>query len=287
MMNKWIKELRITHYLKNCLIFLPAFFGGTITSGSMWKNLLVGFMAYSLGASAVYLMNDIKDVEKDRMHPKKCTRPIAAGEISIKAAVTAAVGLLALCGLVLGFFAEQSVKMAAFAVFGVYLADNILYSVLGLKKVPLLDVALLVLGFYLRVLMGSVLTGIEISAWLYLVVISGAFYLAFGKRRNELKVVGNDGRDVLAGYTEHFLDKAMYTCMTMAIIFFALWCIQLGEGQKYLMLVPVLMLICFKYSMDVEQDDSDGDPMNVILHDWVLIGLGMLFVIMMFVLLYV
>ena len=65
MMNKWIKELRITHYLKNCLIFLPAFFGGTITSGSMWKNLLVGFMAYSLGASAVYLMNDIKDVEKE------------------------------------------------------------------------------------------------------------------------------------------------------------------------------------------------------------------------------
>lgn len=286
MMHKWIKELRITHYLKNCLIFLPAFFGGTITSGSMWKNLLAGFVAYSLGASAVYLVNDIRDVEKDRIHPKKCNRPIAAGEISIRAACLAAVGLLVLCGLVLGTFVENSVRLAAFVVFGVYLADNILYSVFGMKKIPLLDVALLVLGFYLRVLMGAVLTGIEISSWLYLVVISGAFYLAFGKRRNELKVVGNDGRDVLAGYTEQFLDKAMYTCMTMAIIFFALWCIQLGEEQKYLLLVPVLMLICFKYSMDVEQDESDGDPMSVILHDGVLIGLGIFFVLMMFVLLY-
>lgn len=134
--------------------------------------------------------------------------------------------------------------------------------------------------------MGAVLTQIEISAWLYLVVITGAFYLAFGKRRNELRVVGNDGRDVLAGYTEQFLDKAMCSCMTMTNMFFALWCTQFGKEQKFIILIPVLLLICFKYSMDIERDESDGDPMNVILHDKVLIGLGIIFVILMFGLLY-
>lgn len=284
-MKKWVKELRITHYLKNFLIFLPALFGGAIFEAGVWKNLAAGFLCFCMGASAVYLMNDIKDVEKDRMHPKKRTRPIAAGEITVRQAIVATVILLVLC-LVILLLMDAQVRLGAMGVFAVYFITNVLYSLMGLKKIPLLDVALLVLGFYLRVLMGAVLTGNEISAWLYLVVISGAFYLAFGKRRNELKFVGNSGRDALSGYTEHFLDKSMYSCMTMANIFFALWCIQMGEEQRYIILIPMLMLICFKYSMDIEQDNSDGDPMNVILHDKVLIGLGVIFVAMIFALLY-
>lgn len=264
---------------------MPALFGGTIVYGEVWKNLAAGFLCFSMGASAVYLINDIKDVEKDRMHPKKRTRPIAAGEITVRQAFIATIVLLGLCAAV-SLLMEEKVRLEAMGVFAVYFLTNMLYSLLGLKKIPLLDVALLVVGFYLRVLMGAVLTGNEISAWLYLVVISGAFYLAFGKRRNELKYVGNDGRDALSGYTEQFLDKSMYSCMTMANIFFALWCIQMGEEQRYIILIPMLMLICFKYSMNIEQDNSDGDPMNVILHDKVLIGLGVVFVIMIFVLLY-
>lgn len=188
--------------------------------------------------------------------------------------------------VVLWFGVEGAVRIQAILVFGIYLVNNLFYSVFGMKKVPLLDVTLLVLGFYLRVLMGAVLVQIEISSWLYLVVVTGAFYLAFGKRRNELKAVGNDGRDVLAGYTEQFLDKAMYSCMTMANIFFALWCTQEGRNQKFIILIPVLLLICFKYSMDIESNESDGDPMNVILHDKVLIGLGIAFVVLIFILLY-
>lgn len=285
-MGKWIKELRVTHYLKNCLIFLPVFFGGSLFDGVGVCNLLAGFVCFCMGASAVYLMNDIKDVEKDRLHPKKCTRPIAAGEISIRQAWTVAVTLLLLCVIVLWFGVEVSVRIQAIWVFSMYLLNNLFYSVFGMKKVPLLDVTLLVLGFYLRVLMGAVLVQIKISSWLYLVVITGAFYLAFGKRRNELKTVGNEGRDVLAGYTEQFLDKAMYSCMTMANIFFALWCTQEERGQKFIILIPVLLLICFKYSMDIESNESDGDPMNVILHDKVLIGLGIAFVVLIFILLY-
>lgn len=284
-MKKWIKELRISHYLKNCLIFLPAFFGGALDAGEIWRNLFAGFLCFCLGSSSVYLMNDIKDVEKDRAHPKKCKRPIASGEIGIGQAWMVAGVLLVLC-IVLSILIDTEVRLLAMTVFALYLFVNVLYSLVGLKKIPLFDVALLVSGFVLRVLMGSMLTGNAISEWLYLVVISGAFYLAFGKRRNELKVVGNGGRDVLSGYTEQFLDKAMYTCMTMANVFFALWCIQFGKGHKYIILVPILMLICFKYSMNVEQDENDGDPMSVILQDKVLICLGVVFLLLIIGLLY-
>ena len=284
-MRVWMKELRITHYLKNCLIFLPAFFSGIIGSKIVIENLIIGFVCFCMGASAVYLMNDIKDIEKDRMHPQKSKRPIASGMIKISQAWTVAVLLLVLCGCSL-ILLDAGIRKKAMVVFGIYFFTNVCYSLFGMKKIPLLDVALLVLGFYLRVLMGAVITATEISEWLYLVIITGAFYLAFGKRRNELKVVGNNGRDVLSGYTEQFLDKAMYSCMTMANIFFALWCTQRAESQKYILLVPILMLICFKYSMDIEQDTSDGDPMNVILHDKVLIGLGIILAALTFGFLY-
>ena len=87
---KWIKELRVTHYLKNCLIFLPVFFDGKLFIGASWGRLAIGFVAFCLGASAIYLINDIKDLEKDRKHPTKCKRPIAAGEIPVSQAVVAA-----------------------------------------------------------------------------------------------------------------------------------------------------------------------------------------------------
>lgn len=285
-MKKWLKELRITHYLKNCLLFVPAFFGGVLMQGDLWMTLLAAFACFCMGASAVYLMNDIKDVEKDRMHPRKKDRPIAAGEIGIgnAAAVAAALLILSYVGLIV--LVDAPAKNAALLVFSGYLAVNVLYSIAGCKKIPLMDVAILVFGFYLRVLMGAVLTGVKISSWLYLVVISGAFYLAFGKRRNELKFAGSESRDVLSGYAEGFLDKVMYACMTMTNVFFALWCTQIGENQSCMILVPILMLICFKYSMDLEKENNDGDPMNVILHDKVLLLLGVLFVVLMFGLLY-
>lgn len=286
-MKKWLKELRVTHYLKNCLLFVPAFFGGMFMQGDVWKSLLAAFACFCMGASAVYLINDIKDVEKDRMHPRKKDRPIAAGEIGIGSAAAAAAVLLVLSYAGLVVLVDAPVKTGALLVFSGYLAVNAAYSIAGCKKIPLMDVAILVFGFYLRVLMGSVLTGVEISSWLYLVVISGAFYLAFGKRRNELKFAGSQGRDVLSGYAEGFLDKAMYSCMTMTNVFFALWCTQIGKEQSCMILVPVLMLICFKYSMDLERENNDGDPMNVILQDKVLLLLGVLFVALLFVLLYV
>ena len=101
---------------------------------------------------------------------------------------------------------------------------NLLYS-FGLKNVPVADIAILVSGFLLRVLYGSSITGIEISKWLYLTVIAMSFYLGLGKRRNELEKHGGEStRKVLEAYNKNFLDKNMYMCLSLAIVFYSLWC---------------------------------------------------------------
>lgn len=280
---KWIKELRVTHYLKNALIFVPAFFGGGLLDGNNIKMLCIAFASFCMGASAIYLLNDIKDIEKDRKHPIKSKRPLAAGEISIPSAWFACILLVMGSYLLLGMTCNN---LTAILVFTLYLAVNFLYSFLGWKNIPLVDVAILVSGFYLRTLMGAIVSQVQMSEWLSLVIITGAAFLGFGKRRNEQNLNGDETRNVLRLYPPNFLDKAMYSCMTMANLFFALWC-ALEKSSYYLVLFPIVLLICLRYCMDLETKENQGDPMDIILKDKWLLFLGIVAVIMMVIFLYV
>jgi 4-hydroxybenzoate polyprenyltransferase len=280
---KWLKELRVSHYLKNVLIFVPAFFGGVLTEEQNIKMMLVAFLCFCMGASAIYLVNDIKDIEKDRLHPVKCKRPVAAGDISVVSAGAVSIVFI-VCAYVTLLISGAG--QHAVIVFSAYLVINCLYSIFGCKNIPLADITILVGGFYLRVLMGAVVTHVQMSPWLSLVIITGAGFLAFGKRRNEQRIVGETTRSVLKAYPPGFLDRAMYSCMTMANVFFALWCI-LEKSEGYWVLFPIVLLICFKYSMDLEQEQNQGDPMDVILHDKCLIMLGLTAGVIMIAFLYV
>jgi len=293
---KFIKEMRVYHYLKNFLILLPLIFSGKLFSKNYLIYDLIGIISFCFMSSVVYILNDIKDVDKDRKHEKKKNRPIASGEISIPNAKILAIILFVLSVLLIQIFIIiYKSKTGVFnwkciVVLMSYFLVNVLYSIVGLKRIPILDIILLVLGFYLRVLMGSVLTGIKISSWLYLVVISGSFYMGFTKRRNEFIQNRDSTREVLLLYNENFLDRNMYSCMTLSIIFFSLWCLEKNNSDpkfNFIMLVPIFMIICFKYSMDVESENSDGDPMNVILNDKILICLVAIFAILIIILLYI
>ncbi len=168
----------------------------------------------------------------------------------------------------------------------VYIVTNFLYSV-GLKHVPILDVAILAIGFFLRLLYGAVITGIEISTWFYLTTILGSLYLGLGKRRNELKTEGDSKRDVLKLYSYAFLDKNMYMCLSLAIVFYSLWTIDaLNKGSGILIwTIPLLVLICMKYSFNIESG-GDGDPTEIILRDKILLGMILIYGIFMFAILY-
>lgn len=273
-MKKYLKLMRVHHYIKNGLIFAPLIFSGSLLNiDLLWKSIL-GLIAFSLIASVVYIINDIQDVELDRMHPTKCKRPIAANLISLTHAKILAVCLVLVAVVINTYVASNG--LLAWASLILYLILNIAYSN-GLKNYPIIDIAILASGFVIRVLYGSGITDIEISNWLYLTVISMSFYLGLGKRRNELLKQKNVSRKVLKYYNHNFLDKNMYICLALTITFYALWTVDpvtISRLSNDLLVwtVPIVILICMKYSLNIE-GDSDGDPVEVIIKDKILMAM--------------
>ena len=280
---KYLKLMRIKHYLKNCLVALPVIFAGSALKSTNIINTLIAFITFSLTASIVYIVNDLKDIEKDRKHPVKKNRPIASGEVSKIEAIFIASILLVLIVTIL--YLSNLLFNWGIVILLLYLILNILYS-FGLKDIPLVDITILASGFVLRVLYGGILLNIEISNWLFLTVLSGSFYMALGKRRNELiKLKGKETRKVLQFYNKEFLDKNMYMFLALSIVFYSLWS-TLGINNnlfKYSSIFVILILM--KYSLNVESD-SLGDPIEVILSDKVLIILGIIYAIFCFAALY-
>jgi len=283
-----LKLMRTKHYIKNLLIFVSIFFDRNIFTVSVLTKVIGGFIAFCAISSTIYIFNDIHDVEQDRQHEVKMNRPIASGAISIQTAYIIAFVL---------FIAAVSINLLygfnwqAMAIMLVYFVCNLGYS-LGLKNIPFLDIVLLVMGFMLRVLYGAAIIGSDVSAWVYLTVISLSFYLGLGKRRNELRKNNGEAgtRKVLNFYSFEFLDKFMYLCLTLAIAFYALWSADARIVAKYgtdklIYTVPMVMVLLMKYSADIECN-SYGDPVDVITHDKVLLLLSVVFAIVLFGLIY-
>lgn len=254
----YIKLIRPKHYLKNILIFLPLIFSGHFFNIELLKISLFGFFSFCMAASTIYIVNDIKDREKDKMHDIKKNRPIASGKISVKKAVVLSI----ITFIIAMFFQFLTQKIFGFIFVVLYVIMNIAYS-FKLKDIPLIDISIIVIGFLIRVLYGAYLINVEVSNWLLLTVISISFYLALGKRRNEIKKNGSNSRKVLKYYTVDFLDKNMYLSLTLALSFYSLWCND-NVNEKLIWTVPLAIMTCMKYSMIVE-DDSYGDPVDVIL----------------------
>lgn len=285
-MKYYLKELRVHHYIKNLLIFTALIFSGNLFNGKNLLNGFLGFAAFCLVSSAVYIINDIFDVEKDRRHPTKCNRPIASGKIPVKNAWITFTVLVAASAAINAFVFNPF----ASALLALYLLLNLAYS-FGLKNIPIVDVTILVSGFLIRIVYGALITNIQISDWLYLTVIAIAFYFALGKRRNELKSINSDEtRKVLKFYNVGFLDKNMYMCIGLANVFYALWAMEKSAGatdnHRFLIWTfPLVLLILMKYSLNVE-GDSDGDPVEVLIHDKILIILCVIYAAVMGLILY-
>ncbi len=278
-MKYYLKEMRVHHYIKNIMIFAALLFSGNLWNEGKLLAGMLGFVAFCMVASAIYIVNDIWDVEKDRKHPTKCNRPIAAGKIPVRNAWFMVVILL-----ILAFACNAWVyHLQSSLLLLLYFILNLAYS-MGLKKIPLVDITILVSGFLIRIVYGAIITDIEISNWLYLTVIAIAFYFALGKRRNECKrTKSGETRDVLNYYPESFLDKNMYMCLALANVFYALWSM---DEKNLIWTVPIVLLISMRYSLVIE-GDSDGDPVEVLVHDKALILLCFVYMVVMFVMLYI
>ena len=282
-MKSILKLMRIKHYIKNLLIFAPVFFARSILDVNLVFKVGLGFVSFCVVSSIVYIINDIHDVDKDREHPIKRNRPIASGKISIKQAWMLAFFLF-IISFVLNLVWINN-GLALIILYG-YLLLNLAYS-FYLKKIPIVDVTVIVIGFILRIVYGGVLVAIQLSNWLILTVIAISYYLALGKRRNELSRNGNQSRDVLEHYNKEFLDKMMYVMLSLFIVFYSLWTVSItGDSQILIWSIPLVILVVMKYSLIIE-NNSYGDPADVLFSDPVLLLLSGFYGLFMIIVLYI
>lgn len=283
----YIRLMRPKHYLKNGLVFVPLFFKSDIFDWNLSLKALLGFVAFSFMSSVVYIVNDINDMEADRKNEAKKDRPLASGDIKMYEAVILALILFILSGTITYAAGTGIIWLL------LYMVLNLAYSI-KLKHVPIIDVTILAAGFLIRLVYGATITDTELSFWLCMTALSFSFYMGLGKRRNELNKLGSDAyvvRGVLKSYNSAFLDKNMYVCLGLAITFYALWTgdsktvADLGTNLQ-IWTVPIVIILAMKYSLDIEKGES-GDPMEVILSDKWLIIIGIIYVIVLFMILYV
>ncbi len=283
-MKNYIKLMRPKHYIKNLLIFLPLVFNGTLFNENFYQAIL-GFICFCLMASGIYVINDIKDKDKDKIHKTKCNRPIASGKISIKNAITFLIFIILAIILIIIF---SHMKPMAMLFLILYFLINLAYS-FGLKNVPIFDISIIASGFILRILYGAALLDIEVSNWLLLTIMTISLYLALGKRKKEIEYNGIKSRKVLKSYTLNFLNNSSNNFLTMAVIFYSLWACDnsIVKANNNLMIwtIPLVIFLALRYNLVIE-NNKDGDPTEVILGDKIILIWGFILALMFIGILY-
>ena len=203
-----IRLLRPGQWAKNLFLFIPAFFAGEMLEPSRLATLVVAFVCFSGVASAIYILNDYRDIESDKNHPEKRKRPLAAGEVAPSVALIS-MGVLAIGGLGVAFLLDTGF----FAVLLIYAGMNIGYS-LGLKNISILDILMIAFGFLLRTVAGGLVTDVPISQWLVIMIFLLALFLALAKRRDDLLVGASSGRVMRRSVKSYNLEY-VNACLTM------------------------------------------------------------------------
>lgn len=269
-----LRTARPRQWVKNVLVFAAPFTAGLITDGGVLLDAAIAFVAFSLVASSVYLVNDVVDVEADRAHPTKCKRPIAAGVVPVSLAYAAAAVLLG-AGIAIGLLADWRLAI----VLGVYEAVQLGYCY-GLKHQPVIDLAIVGSGFLMRSIAGGVAAGIILSQWFLLVTAFGSLFMVAGKRYAEVELFERTGakiRSSLKKYSGSYLRFVWATSAAILIMSYALWAFELqqragGSVWAVVSLVPFVVAV-LRYAVDVDSGNA-GEPEEIALRDRALQILG-------------
>lgn len=276
-----VVSLRPRQWLKNVLVFAAPLAAGSIFQPDVLVPALLAFVVFCLMSSATYLINDIRDVEADRAHPTKCRRPIAAGELAPGLAIAMA-GVLALASLGLAL----AVNLSLFGIVLAYAVFTLAYS-LFLKHEPVIELALLSLGFLLRAIAGGAAADLPISPWFLIVAAFGSLFMAAGKRFSELQrsEVDPDApqRRSLAGYTTTYLRFVWGVAAAVTITAYCLWAFEVGLGESSFpwsqwSVLPFVLAI-LRYAVDVDRGGAEA-PEDVVLRDRALQALGLAWLVL-------
>ena len=255
--------------MKNLFVVVPLVFAHRLDHLELAWRSAAAFAAFCAAASAVYLLNDLRDRDADRLHPVKRRRPIAAGELAGGTAVAAA-AVLAAAALALAWRLGPGFS----ACLGIYLVLNVLYS-LGLKRIVILDVMTIALGFVLRVEAGALAIAVDVSSWLLLCTIFVALFLGFAKRRHELALhpaPDSGTRAVLEHYSLPFVDQMINVVTASTVVSYALYTVDPATaarlGTRYLVAtVPLALFGIFRFLFLLYQKSELSSPTDAILHD--------------------
>jgi len=270
-MSPYIKLIRPKDWAKNLFLFLPVFFGGKLLDIPRLPNLLAGFFAFCFVASTVYIMNDYRDREDDRKHPKKCKRPLASGAVKPATAIVIAVFLM-LAGFSLAYIADT--KFRFLLILGTYFALNMGYS-FGLKNIPILDILIVAMGFSFRVKAGGVITNIDVSVWLNLMVFLLALLMAIAKRRDDIILkmeTGLDMRKAVKGYNVDFLNIMLAMVSGISIMVYIMYCVspvttqRLGTYHLYYTCIFVVAGLMRYLQITLVQNEA-GSPTEILYKD--------------------
>jgi len=268
-----VRLCRPKQWIKNLFVLLPAFFSGMLFNIDVMWQTAVAFLSFCLASSAVYCLNDLVDAQTDRLHPEKCRRPVAAGEVGrttcLALAATLATAALALPALLpTGFFIPTAATVL------LYLLLNVAYC-LKFKRIALVDVITIAIGFVLRVFAGGSSTGIFISHWIILMTFLLALFLALSKRRDDIVIFNRTGvkmRQSISRYNLEFINQASTLVSTAMLVCYIMYSVspevvaRMGSDMVY---VTSLFVVCglLRYTQLSVVDSGTGSPTQVLLHD--------------------
>jgi decaprenyl-phosphate phosphoribosyltransferase len=275
-----VRALRPRHWTKNVLVAAVPLAAGLAPDRDLVVAVAVAFVSFCLAASSVYLVNDLRDAEEDRAHPRKRTRPVASGAVTPAAARVGAV-VLAVAALAIA----ASTTLALVLLIAAYLALSTAYT-FALKDQPVVDLVVVAAGFVLRAMAGGVAVGLQPSQWFLLTTAFGSLFVVAGKRYSEVLLVGEgraESRRSLGGYTRGYLRFVWTMAATVTVTTYALWTFEMASqlarpGFVQASVAPMLLGV-LRYALDVELGEA-GEPEDTVLHDRALQAIGIVWLVL-------
>ncbi|CAN5140097.1 decaprenyl-phosphate phosphoribosyltransferase [soil metagenome] len=268
-----LRSMRPRQWAKNGLVVAAPLSAAAFDSVSVYGTVVATFFAFTLAASAVYLLNDVRDRDSDRLHPVKRLRPVAAGLLSTRSALTVGAAL-AVASLALAWVIEPDLGVTV----SFYIALQVAYAV-WLKHQAVLDIAVVASGFLLRAIAGGVAVGVPLSQWFLLVAGFGSLFVVAGKRFSELHTVGVEQgtRRSLSAYSESYLRFVWSIAAAVTITAYSLWAFEISgdEGINWQALsIAPFTLGLLRYAVDIDRGVA-GEPEEVIIGDHTLQALAL------------
>ncbi|ERJ78574.1 decaprenyl-phosphate phosphoribosyltransferase [Prevotella disiens] len=290
-MKELITLIRPYQWIKSLVVLFPIFFGGALGHFDALSEGFITVLSFSFASSSIYCLNDIMDVNDDRRHPKKCSRPLASGAISISQGYFLIIAMLALSILSLSFLPERRNETGA--IIGFYWLLNVAYC-LALKQHAIIDVCIVAFGFVLRILAGGMATDIKLSKWIVLMTFLLMLFLSFAKRRDDVLRMNETGeapRKNTYRYNLTFINQAITITASVTLVCYIMYTMSPETIANFhtenLYLTSIFVLLgLLRYIQLAVVDKKSGDPTKVLLHDrfiqLIVLGFGLTFLIIIY-----